>query len=187
MTRALPDTIAGSRDRCLLLLGFASALRRSELSALNVDDLSFVDLGIVITVRRSKTDQQAHGRQIGVPRGGNPETCPVRTTREWLARAAISSGPVFRPIDRHHSVAVSRLSDRSVATIVKRAAEAAGLDPARFAGHSLRSGFATAAAQAGATEMQIMRQTGHRSTDVLRRYIKPTTLFDQNPAAQVGL
>ncbi len=141
MIAVLPDSLIGRRDACLLLLGFASALRRSELVALNVEDLSETDEGLVVTVRRSKTDQEGEGREIGVPYGSNPSTCPVRATRAWLEASGIESGPVFRSVDRHGTVGTTALSGKAVALIVKRTVEAAGLDPARFAAHSLRSGY----------------------------------------------
>ena len=187
MVATLGDTLIGRRDRCLLLLGFASALRRSELVALDVDDVQDTADGLVITVRRSKTDQTGEGRQIGIPYGSTPRTCPVRAYRSWLDVSWIDSGPIFRPVDRHGRLGDTRLSDKAVAIIVKRAAEAAGLDPTRFAGHSLRSGMATSAARAGATEAQIMAQTGHHSLPVLRRYIRRGSLFTDNAAAKLGL
>ena len=184
---ALPDSLQGLRDACLLLLGFASALRRSELVALDVDDVADTADGLVLTVRRSKTDQEGVGRQIGIPYGGDPRTCPVRSLRRWLEVAGLGDGALFRGINRHGQVAATRLSDRSVALIVKRAAQTAGLGPEVFAGHSLRSGFATSASRAGATEAQIMHQTGHRSLPVLRRYIRRGSLFTDNAAARLGL
>ena len=133
------------------------------------------------------TDQEASGRKVGLPYGSNPETCPVRSLRAWLDASGIESGPVFRPINRHGQIRPTRLSDRAVALIVKRAAEATGKDPAEFAGHSLRSGLATAAAIGGASERAIMKQTGHRSTAMVRRYIRDGSLFRENAAARVGL
>jgi integrase len=187
MVAALPDSLLGRRDACLLLLGFASALRRSELVGLNVEDLTETNDGLVVKVRRSKTDQEGEGREIGVPFGSNPSTCPVRCTRTWLEMSGIESGPLFRSVDRYGRLGDTALSDKAVALVVKRAAEAAGLDPARFAGHSLRSGMATSAARGGATEAQIMEQTGHRSLTVLRRYIRRGSLFNDNAATKLGL
>jgi integrase len=159
MVTTLPDTLLGRRDACLLLLGFASALRRSELVALDVSDVTETTDGLVVTVTHSKTDQEGEGRQIGIPCGSNPITCPVRTLRAWLDASKIEDGPLFRPIDRHGHLGTERLSDRAVAIVVKRTAQAAGLDPKLVAGHSLRSGMATSAARAGATEAEIMNQT----------------------------
>ncbi len=187
LVEGLPDTLAGHRDRALLLLGFAAALRRAELISLDVDDMAVTGDGLVVSLRRSKTDQEGQGRTIGVPYGSRPQTCPVRALQAWLAASGLSEGPLFRPINRHGQVGAERLSDRAVALIVKRAAEAAGLDPARYAGHSLRAGLATAAAQAGVSERAIMQQTGHRSVTMVRRYIRDGSLFRDNAAAAVGL
>ena len=187
MVETLPDTLIGQRDACLLLLGFASALRRSELVALDVYDVTDTNDGLVVIVNRSKTDQEGEGRQVGVPYGSNPTTCPVRASRAWLDASGIDNGPLFRPIDRHGHLGTERLSDRAVAIVVKRTALAAGLDPKLVAGHSLRSGMATSAARAGATEAQIMNQTGHKSLPVLRRYIRRGSLFSENAAARLGL
>jgi site-specific recombinase XerD len=186
MLQACPATLKGQRDRALLLLGFAGALRRSELVALNMADIEYVAEGIVVTIRRSKTDQDAEGRKVGIAYGSNEATCPVRSFTTWLAAASIESGPVFRRIDRHGNVH-DRLTDQSVALLVKHYAEAAGLNPALFAGHSLRAGLATSAANAGANERDIMNQTGHRSERMMRRYIRTGTLFRSNVSAVVGL
>jgi len=117
----------------------------------------------------------------------DPETCPVRALRTWLNAAEIADGPVFRGVDRHGPVAAARLGDRAVALVIKRAAEAAGLDPAGFAGHSLRAGLATQAAMNGEAERAIMRQTGHRSVQMVRRYIRQGTLFEENVTGRIGL
>ena len=183
----LPETLLGRRDACLLLLGFSSAMRRSELVALDVADVNHTNDGLIVTVTRSKTDQEGEGRQIGIPYGSNPTTCPVRTSRAWLDVSGIEDGPLFRPIDRHGKLGKERLSNRAVAMIVKRTAQAAGLDPKVVAGHSLRSGMATSAARAGATEAEIMNQTVHKSLPVLRRYIRRGSLFNDNAAAKLGL
>jgi len=178
---------AGVRDRALLLLGFAAALRRSELVGLDATDLEETHDGLVVTVRKSKTDQEGAGRRIGVPYGSRPETCPVRAWRTWVEAAGITEGPAFRGIDRHGNVAGSRLSDRGVALIVKRRAQAAGIDPDTVSGHSLRAGLATAAAAAGVSERAIAATTGHKSMTVLRGYIREGSLFTENAAAAVGL
>jgi integrase len=187
MVTTLPDTLLGRRDACLILVGFASAMRRSELVALDVADVTETNDGLVVTVTRSKTDQEGEGRQIGIPYGSNPTTCPVRALRSWLETSEIDDGPLFRPVNRHGQLGCERLSDRAVALVVKRTAAAAGLDPKLVAGHSLRSGMATSAARAGATEAQIMSQTGHRSLPVLRRYIRRGSLFSDNAAGKLGL
>src|SRR5262249_39752581 len=155
--------LIGARDRALVLLGFAGAFRRSELVGLDMSDLYFNRDGLTITLRRSKTDQEGVGRKIGIPFGANPESCPVRSVQEWLEYAGLAEGPVFRPIDRHGRLGLGRLSGIDVARVVKKLAGRAGLESAKFAGHSLRAGHATAAAIAGASERSIMAQTGHRS------------------------
>ena len=187
MVEGTPDRLLGARDRALLLLGFSGAFRRSELVALDVEDLEFTGDGLVVTQRRGKTDQEGAGRKIGIPFGGKPDTCPVRAVREWLDVAAIMSGPVFRSVNRHGQVQPGRLSDKAVAIVVKRHAPGAGLDPSRYAGHSLRAGLATAAAAAGASERSIMNQTGHRSVAMVRKYIRDGQLFRDNAAAAAGL
>jgi len=187
MVAALPAGLVGTRDRALLLLGFAGAFRRSELVALDVADLAETRDGLVVTLRRSKTDQAGQGRTIGIPRGQRPETCPVAAVETWTIAAGIAEGALFRPVDRHGGVSPRRLTAQSVALVVKKRAKAAGLDPARYAGHSLRAGLATSAAAAGASERAIMDQTGHRSVAMVRRYIRDGSLFRDNAAAKVGL
>ena len=186
MVAALPTSPIGMRDRALLLLGFAGAFRRSELVALDVADLQFNRQGVVVTLRRSKTDQEGQGRTIGIPHGA-AATCPVNALRSWLQLADIDDGPIFRPVNRHGHIAPARLSAGAVAEVVKRSARAAGLDPANYAGHSLRAGLATSAAAAGVSERAIMAQTGHRSVAIARRYIREGSLFRENAAAAVGL
>lgn len=187
MVSVCGDDPAGIRDRALLLVGFAGAFRRSELAALDVGDIQKVRDGVIITLRRSKTDQEGEGRQIGVPYGSNPITCPVRAFQDWVDVAEITDGPLFRSISRHGNISEQRLSDKSVAMIIKRRAEEAGLDPTTVSGHSLRAGLATAAAAAGVSERVIAQTTGHRSMTVLRRYIRTGSLFTENAAAAVGL
>ncbi len=187
MVKVLPEGLSGLRDRALLLVGFAGALRRSELVGLDVENVKVEQEGMVITLRRSKTDQEGEGQTIAIPRGRHAATCPVQALQEWLAAAGIAAGPIFRAVDRHGNVAADRLSARAVANIVKRAAAAAGLDPADYAGHSLRSGMATAAARAGANERNIMDQTRHRSVAMVRRYIHRGLLWADNAAGCLGL
>ncbi|WP_420497434.1 site-specific integrase [Parafrankia sp. FMc2] len=185
--------LADVRDRALLLVGFAGCLRRSELVGLNTADLVETDDGLVVTVRRSKTDQEAAGAQVGLSYGSYRPTCPVRAWRAWVAAAAgagvpLAGGPAFRGINRHGQVGAVRLYPGSVARIVQRRVAAAGLDPADFAGHSLRSGFATAAARAGVTDRSIMRQGRWRSAASLESYVRAGRLFDaDNPSGRVGL
>lgn len=183
----LPAGLLGERDRALLVLGFAGGFRRSEIVGLDVADLDFGAEGLAVTLRRSKTDQEGAGRKVGIPYGGNPATCPVRAVRAWLDASGITTGAVFRAVNRHGRVSPERLSDRSVANIVKGAAERAGLDPERFAGHSLRAGLATSAAKAGKSERSIMATTGHRSVTMVRRYIRAAELFSDNAASGIGL
>jgi integrase len=177
----------GARDRALVLLGFAGAFRRSELVGLDVEDCVFGKDGLTVALRRSKTDQMAEGRKVGIPYGSNPETCPVRTIQEWVERVGVAAGPLFRSINRHGQVQAGRLSGIDVGRVVKKLVDRAGLDPARYGGHSLRAGHATAAAMAGASERSIMRQTGHRSVQMVRRYIRDGSLFRENSAGKLGL
>jgi integrase len=187
MVDAADDGLIGARDRALILLGFAGAFRRSELVGLEVEDCAFGKDGLTVTLRRSKTDQTGEGRKIGIPYGANPDTCPVRNLQEWISQAGISTGPLFRSINRHGQVQAGRLSGIDVARVVKKLAERAGLDASKYAGHSLRAGHATSAAIAGASERSIMRQTGHRSVQMVRRYIRGGSLFRENSAGKLGL
>jgi integrase len=187
MVATLGGDRRGQRDRALLLVGFAGAFRRGELVALDVADVTFSELGLIVTVRRSKTDQEAQGRQVGIPTGQPVATCPLRALGDWLAESGIADGPLFRPVDRGGHVGDAWLSDRAVARIVQRTAQACGLDPKRYAGHSLRAGLATSAAAAGVEERDIMRQTGHRSVAIMRCYVRDGQLFRANAAAAVGL
>lgn len=183
----LPDSPHGKRDRALLLVGFAGAFRRSELVGIDVEHVEFVPEGMVILLPRSKTDQEGAGRKVGIPFGREPETCAVGALAAWLEASGIDSGPAFRAVDRHGRIGEGRLSARFVAAIVKAGVASIGRDPDAFAGHSLRAGHATAAALAGAHERDIMRQTGHRSVMMLRRYIRDGSLFRSNSAATIGL
>jgi integrase len=183
----LPGTLIGVRDRALLLIGFAGAFRRSELVALDRTDVELTREGLIVTIRRSKTDQGAAGRKVGIPYGCNPDTCPIRSFQNWIEHSGINDGPLFRPINRHGQMADRRLSDEAVAGVVKKYACSVGLAAPSFAGHSLRSGLATSSAAAGASERAIMNQTGHRSLTTLRRYIRDGNLFRENAAAVVGL
>jgi integrase len=189
--RAMVDAsdagLIGARDRALVLLGFAGAFRRSELIALDIEDCVFGKDGLTVTLRRSKTDQQGAGRKIGIPYGSNPETCPVRTVLTWIELAGVAAGPLFRSISRHGQVQAGGLSPIDVARVVKKLAERASLDAAKYAGHSLRAGHATSAAIAGASERSIMNQTGHRSVQMVRRYIRDGSLFRENSAGKLGL
>jgi site-specific recombinase XerD len=164
------------RDRALLLLGFAAALRRSELVALDVDDLEFVDSGMIVHIGRSKTDQDGAGAEIAVPNGSKLK--PVAAVRAWLEAAAIVDGPVFRPIGKGgRRIAATRLTDHSVATIVKKYAAAAGLDAATFSGHSMRAGFITTALENGADFFKVMDVSRHRDVEVMRGYDRRAKRF----------
>jgi integrase len=169
------------RDRALLLIGFAGALRRSELVALDVGDIEHVHQGIVITLRRSKTDQDGQGRKIGIP-FGRRRWCPVGAFEAWLAVSGIVEGPIFRPVDRHGHVQEVRLSGEAVSLVVQERVAAAGLDPSSYSGHSLRAGFATSAAQAGVPAWRIKAQTRHASEAMLAHYIRHGQLFTDNAA-----
>lgn len=187
MLDALDDGLLGTRDRALLLVGFAGGFRRSEIAQLDVEDISETEDGLVIRVRRSKTDPEGKGATVALPYGSAAATCPVRSYHAWIAAASIATGPVFRAVDRHGRIARNRLDSGSIARIVKWAAGAAGLDPAVYAGHSLRAGFATQAFLNGVAEVSIMRQTRHKSLNTLRKYIRDRSLFRDNPAAKLGL
>ena len=187
LVKALGGSPADVRNRALLLLGFAGAFRRSELVSLNVEDLQWTVDGLVVLLRRGKSDQEAKGRELGVPFGSRNETCPVAAVRCWIEGSDIDAGALFRPVSRYGHILGGRLTPTAVALIVKKCAEAAGLDPARYSGHSLRAGFATSAALGGAPEWAIMRQTGHRSRAMLSRYVRPAGDFRNNPVPFTGL
>jgi site-specific recombinase XerD len=187
MVEATDVSLIGARDRAIVLLGFAGAFRRAEIVGLDVADLAFGRDGLTVTLRRSKTDQEGQGRKIGIPYGSNPETCPVRTLQTWFEQAGITEGAVFRSLNRHGAVQPGGLSPVDVARVVKKLAQRAGLDPAKYAGHSLRAGHATSAAASGASERSIMAQTGHRSVQMVRRYIREGNLFRENSAGKLGL
>jgi integrase len=187
MVDALPDTLAGCRDRALLLLGFAGGFRRSELAALDVEDVKMTEDGLVVKLRRSKADPEGKGRAVGIPYGSHRATCPVRALNSWKTAAGISDGALFRGVDRHGQLGTIRLHKDSIGLIVKRAAEAAGLDPSQYAGHSLRAGMATQGYLNGAGELAIMKQTGHRSLEMVRRYIRDGSLFRENVGGKLGL
>nr|WP_247682230.1 site-specific integrase [Burkholderia sp. Tr-862] len=174
--------LRSQRDRALILTGFAAALRRSELVALDVRDLAFVDQGMVLTLRRSKTDQAGVGRKIGVP-FGRPRACPVTEVAKWLEHSHLHDGAVFRAIDKSGVLRGDRLTAQSVTLVVKARARAAGLDPSALSAHSLRAGLATSAARAGIPSYKIQQQTGHRSLEMLARYIRDANLFEHNAAS----
>ena len=180
MVNAMSEGVKDSRDKAILLLGFAGAFRRSELVALNVEDIHNVQEGLTVTIQRSKTDQEGSGRKIGIPfaRGVH---CPVKATRSWLQVSDINSGAIFRSIDRHGNIG-ERLSNHAIPRIIKGWAYKAGLDPKDYAGHSLRSGLVTSAANAGIANHKIRAQTGHKGDTMLNRYIRDSQIFTNNAA-----
>ena len=172
------------RDRAILLLGFAGGFRRGELAALEVEDLQFREEGLVVLVRRSKTDPEGAGRKVGIPFGAHAETCPVLALRAWLDRAVIRTGYVLRRVYGCH--VGQELEPQAVWCVVKRLCSKAGLDPKRFGAHSLRAGMVTQAIRGGASDHAIMAQTGHRSSDMVRRYRRETDLFVENAGGKFG-
>ena len=174
------DTLAGKRDRALILLGFAGAFRRSELVALTVEDLAFEPEGMRVRVRRSKSDQEGKGHEVAILRG--TKLRPVAAVQDWLQAAAITAGPVFRRIDRHGKVR-DGLTPQTVALVVKRYADAAGLDPAAFAGHSLRAGFLTSAAEAGADVLRMMEVSRHKRVETVQGYVRRANAFKGHAGA----
>lgn len=187
MVDNLPEGPLGVRDRALILLGYAGAMRRSELVGLDFGDVSVGEEGLIVVIQKSKTDQVRAGRKIGIPFGEHPETCPVRAVLAWIEEAEIEEGPLFRSVNKHGHVMETRLSDRAVAHVVQRSLVAAGKSPRGFAAHSLRAGLATQAAMNGVSERAIQDQTGHKSLAVMRRYIRDGSLFRENAAGKVGL
>ena len=179
VSHADPTTLKGLRDRALLLFGFASAMRRSELVALAVEDVEQTQRGLLVTLRRSKTDQEGQGHQRAIPFGNHPETCPIRALYAWLEAVPIHEGRVFRSVTRHSQVGDS-LSGRALADAVKHYAQRAGFDPNEFAGHSLRAGFVTSAAERGARAERIADHTGHRSLAMVRVYCRRSDAFQDH-------
>lgn len=175
-----------ARDRAILLVGFYGAMRRSELAGLQVEDLRFSRLGLLITLRKSKTDQYDQGQQIGIPLVADTEVCAVTALRHWLSLSGITQGPVFRGFTRgNKGIRKTAISDKSIALIVKRYVGLMGMDPRDYGAHSLRHGFATSAAQHHVEERDIMRQTRHRSTTVVRRYIDEADRLIDNPIFKI--
>lgn len=170
MVAHIPSTVVGKRDRAMLLLGFAGAFRRSELAALNVEDLTFGEAGVDVLIRRSKTDQEGQGKTVAVPHGNH--LMPVQALHGWLAAAGITKGPIFRAVSRSGRVAEDAITGHTVANVVKRYAMLAGLDVAGFSGHSLRAGFVTSAADRGADLNRIMDVSRHVDPRTVRTYIR---------------
>jgi integrase len=182
-----PNNLLGLRDRALVLVGYSGAFRRSEISGIDVEHISRCDDGMIVDLPRSKTDQEGAGRKVGIPWGRDPDMCPVRSLRLWLRIARIRSGPVFREVDRHGNLSKARLHPDSIGKLIKRAAVRARIEVGGIGGHSLRVGHVTQAARNGVSESRIMRQTGHKSTAMVRRYIRAGQLFTENAAKELGI
>jgi integrase len=170
------DSVRDARDRALLLVGFAGAFRRSELSRIDCKSIDRTPRGIVVTIPRSKTDQEGQARHVAIPHG-RAAICPIKALDQWLELSGITEGPVFRPVTRRGHVLSGRLSGDSIAKIIKHRVKTIGLDPARYSGHSLRAGFVTSAATAGAPAWRIKAQTGHASDALVGRYIRLSDPF----------
>jgi integrase len=169
------------RDKTLLLIGFAGGFRRSELCALDCTDVEHVRQGLIVTIRRSKTDQEGAGRRVGIP-FGRTKWCPIAALDRWLSITSIDAGPIFRRVDRHGRVSPDAISPEAVCLIVRERVAAAGFDPTGYSGHSLRAGFATSAVQAGVSTLKVRAQTGHASDAMLARYVRDGELFMDNAA-----
>ena len=168
------------RNKALLLIGFSGGFRRNELVSIDLEDVEFVFEGLKITLKKSKTDQFSEGFTKGIPHFENSLYCPVNNLKRWLNISKIKKGPIFTKFSKGSKITNIRLSDQSVALIIKEYLIKSGIDSENYSGHSLRSGFATSAAEAGAEERSIMSMTGHKSTDMVRRYIKEANLFKNN-------
>lgn len=175
------DDLARLRDRALLFLGFAGAFRRSELVNVQIEDLTFTPQGLIVFIPRAKGDQLGKGSTIAIPYAPDKSICAVRAVQEWIQSAGLKEGPLFRPFKKNHELRDIQMSDKSVALIVKKYIAAAGLNPKDFAGHSLRRGFATSAAQHDVNALSIMRQTRHKSEKMVHRYIEQGNIFKENP------
>ena len=180
INRSNSNPIIKFRDRTIVLIGFSGGFRRNEIVSLNYDDIEFVSEGMKINLRRSKTDQYGEGFLKGVPYFDNPVYCPVISMQNWLKISEIDSGSLFRRFSKGAKLTEMRLTDQTVALIIKKYLQLAGIDSKNYSGHSLRSGFATSAAEAGAEERSIMAMTGHKSTEMVRRYIKEANVFKNN-------
>ncbi len=174
------EEIKKIRDRSILLIGFSGGFRRNEIVSLDYDDLDFVTEGLKINLKRSKTDQFGEGALKGLPYFDNVKYCPVLSIKKWIETSKINSGPLFRRFSKGSRLTDNRLSDQTVALLIKKYLTLAGIDNKNYSGHSLRSGFATSAAEHGAEERAIMAMTGHKSTEMVRRYIKEANLFKNN-------
>ena len=181
------ENIKKFRDRSIILIGFSGGFRRNELVSLDCDDLDFVPEGIKINIKRSKTDQFGEGFTKALPYFDNSKYCPVVSLKNWLEISKITSGPVFRRFVKGLKLSENRLTDQTVALLIKEYLNLAGIDSKNYSGHSLRSGFATSAAESGVEERSIMAMTGHKSTEMVRRYIKDANLFKNNALNKIKI
>jgi len=181
------EEIKKLRDRSIILIGFSGGFRRNEIVTLDYEDLDFVQEGLKIRVKRSKTDQFGEGIIKGLPYFDNSQYCPVVSIRKWLEISKINTGPIFRRFTKGSKLSENRLSDQTVALLIKDYLKIAGIESRNYSGHSLRSGFATSAAESGAEERSIMAMTGHKSTEMVRRYIKEANLFKNNALNKIKL
>jgi site-specific recombinase XerD len=181
------EEIKRLRDRSIILIGFSGGFRRNEIVTIDYDDLDFVQEGLKINVKRSKTDQFGEGFVKALPYFDNQLYCPVVSLKDWLNISKIDSGPVFRRFNKGSKLSEKRLTDQSVALLIKEYLNLAGIDSKNYSGHSLRSGFATSAAESGAEERNIMAMTGHKSTEMVRRYIKEANLFKNNALNKIKI
>ena len=179
------NTLQRARDKAILLVGFYGAMRRSEIANLDVGDIRFTRLGMLLTLRKSKTDPFDRGQMIAIPYVADPQICAVRALKEWLQESGITGGPLFRGFTKTHSLRTNRISDKTVALLVKQYVARMGMDPRDYGAHSLRHGFATSAAQHHVEERQIMRQTRHKSQTVVRRYIDEADRLIDNPIFKI--
>ena len=175
------------RDKAIILIGFGGGFRRNELISINHEDLEFVPEGLKINIKRSKTDQYGEGMIKGLPYFTNEKFCPVINLRKWLELSKIKTGPIFRRFSKGLLLTEKRLTDQSVVLLMKEYLNLAGIENKDFAGHSLRSGFATVAAESGADERSIMAMTGHKSTQMVRRYIREANIFKNNALNKIKL
>jgi len=181
------EDIKKFRDRSIILIGFSGGFRRNEIVSLNLDDLDFVPEGLKINIRRSKTDQFGEGFIKALPYFDSSHYCPVVSLKNWIEISKITSGPVFRRFVKGSKLSENRLTDQTVALLIKEYLNLAGIDSKNYSGHSLRSGFATSAAQLGVEERNIMAMTGHKSTEMVRRYIKDANLFKNNALNKIKI
>ena len=181
------DEIKKLRDRSIILIGFSGGFRRNEIVALDYDDLDFVTEGLKITLRKSKTDQFGEGMLKAIPYFENSQYCPVVSLQNWIKISKISSGPIFRRFVKGSKLSDYRLTDQTVALLIKKYLKLTGINNKNYSGHSLRSGFATSAAESGAEERSIMAMTGHKSTEMVRRYIKEANLFKNNALNKIKI